>query len=790
MRPAQNSLNAKQSGEFKALVKLLDAKDYKKGLRNTEKLLEQVPDNWEVVSLKAIFMYYNDEQQKGLELAKQAVFKNLGSDFCWHIYGLIYKAQKNYIEAVKCFLQAIKKGEENIQLERDTANLQIHTRDFEGNAQLRHKILTKKSNMIVNWIAFIFAQHLIGNYEIAFKAISSAEQLIQKDQQNPIKKVEMNEFKLYQIQLAIDAKDYQKAKQNISAFKNEITDMVAYYELQYDLYIKLGSIQEAVEAAKHLLVLQPQNWKYYQLLKKADPQFDLSIYENTLVQGQLLAEQSGDKFKTNFLKFIDPFFQKSLPSLFREIKHLYKQKEKLDVIKEAYESYLNAGPIQKLWALMLLSQHYYQVKQYAKSLELVEEAIAHTPTLHELYLIKAKALHKQEKFKEAYEAADRARQLDLADRYLNNKTIKYALRANMVYLSQELLRMFLRDGSNPYELQMIWFELGVGRTLLRLNYLGPALAQFYLIFKHYQEMYDDQLDFYQFSIRKYTLRSLLQMFDAMDTRYSAKYFIETAGLMIEGLNRLKLKQQDQGKVEQKKLTPKEKKQLQKQQQKQEEEKHLREQFSIEGHIYSIELQKKFDLSGEYLLSQLKTEQDIIKLQNQFAQVLIHTNYSNKEVNFQAFKQLVSFYIQQNRPLLSVKLLNKLRNNQTESNRIVNHKYQLMLIQYLNSYKGPQLQYVQEYQQDLNKFDAEFWKSVEIKTDLDKTIKSHCEHILQNKPFNVQQLESNDLEFLQEYPTAKTTNPFYTYDPNLEWQNNQISQFQSTQQMQQVSQQQQ
>ena len=31
------------------------------------------------------------------------------------------------------------------------------------------------------------------------------------------------------------------------------------------------------------------------------------------------------------------------------------------------------------------------------------------------------------------------------------------------------------------------------------------------------------------------------MFDAMDNRYSAKYFIETAGLMIDGLNRLKLK---------------------------------------------------------------------------------------------------------------------------------------------------------------------------------------------------------------------------------------------------------
>ena len=72
--------------------KLLEAKDYKKGLKNSEKLLEQVPDNQEVVSLKAIFMYYNDEPEAGLALAYQAVLKNLTSDFCWHIYGLIYKA--------------------------------------------------------------------------------------------------------------------------------------------------------------------------------------------------------------------------------------------------------------------------------------------------------------------------------------------------------------------------------------------------------------------------------------------------------------------------------------------------------------------------------------------------------------------------------------------------------------------------------------------------------------------------------------------------------------------------
>lgn len=34
-------------------------------------------------------MYYTEERDAGLSLAYQAVLKNLASDFCWHIYGLI-----------------------------------------------------------------------------------------------------------------------------------------------------------------------------------------------------------------------------------------------------------------------------------------------------------------------------------------------------------------------------------------------------------------------------------------------------------------------------------------------------------------------------------------------------------------------------------------------------------------------------------------------------------------------------------------------------------------------------
>lgn len=61
----------------------------------------------------------------------------------------------------------------------------------------------------------------------------------------------------------------------------------------------------------------------------------------------------------------------------------------------------------------------------------------------------------------------------------------------MVFVAYDYLRMFLRDGSNPFELQMIWFELAVAKVFLRLRNWGPALQLFNLIFKQYSDMNED-----------------------------------------------------------------------------------------------------------------------------------------------------------------------------------------------------------------------------------------------------------------------------------------------------------
>jgi peptide alpha-N-acetyltransferase len=145
--------------------------------------------------------------------------------------------------------------------------------------------------------------------------------------------------------------------------------------------------------------------------------------------------------------------------------------------------------------MMLLAQHHNHLRAYEVALSWVDKAIVHTPTLHEIYLVKAKILKGLKDFVAAAGIADYVRKLDLADRYLNNKAIKYALRANLIYQAQDLIRLFLRDSadSSPHEIQTIWYELAMGRSYLRLKYYGPAMRMFKFIEKHFTEMYEDQV---------------------------------------------------------------------------------------------------------------------------------------------------------------------------------------------------------------------------------------------------------------------------------------------------------
>ena len=58
----------------------------------------------------------------------------------------------------------------------------------------------------------------------------------------------------------------------------------------------------------------------------------------------------------------------------------------------------------------------------------MDKAIEHTPTLIELYVVKARILKHAGDIFEAVKCLDEAQSLDTADRYINSKCAKYMLR--------------------------------------------------------------------------------------------------------------------------------------------------------------------------------------------------------------------------------------------------------------------------------------------------------------------------------------------------------------------------
>jgi hypothetical protein len=68
---------------------------------------------------------------------------------------------------------------------------------------------------------------------------------------------------------------------------------------------------------------------------------------------------------------------------------------------------------------VLVSQHFDNVGQYSRALQLIADAVAHTPTLVELHMFKARVEKHMGRIAAAADTLDFARQMDLGDRYVN-----------------------------------------------------------------------------------------------------------------------------------------------------------------------------------------------------------------------------------------------------------------------------------------------------------------------------------------------------------------------------------
>nr|KAF6481182.1 N-alpha-acetyltransferase 15, NatA auxiliary subunit [Molossus molossus] len=194
-------------------------------------------------------------------------------------------------------------------------------------------------------------------------------------------------------------------------------------------------------------------------------------------------------------------------------------------------------PTTLLWVQYYLAQHYDKIGQPSIALEYINTAIESTPTLIELFLVKAKIYKHAGNIKEAARWMDEAQALDTADRFINSKCAKYMLKANLIKEAEEMCSKFTREGTsaveNLNEMQCMWFQTECAQAYKTMNKFGEALKKCHEIERHFIEITDDQFDFHTYCMRKITLRSYVDLLKLEDVLRQHPFYFKAARIAIE-----------------------------------------------------------------------------------------------------------------------------------------------------------------------------------------------------------------------------------------------------------------
>jgi tetratricopeptide (TPR) repeat protein len=710
--PSSQPLPNTEANLFKKILKSYEQKQYKKSLQYVKEILKKVPDHGETLSMKGLILNYCNKKSEAYECAQKGLRNDVKSHVCWHVYGLLQRSDRKYDEAIKCYRNALRCDPENLQILRDLSLLQIQIRDLEGYRDTRYTLLQLRPGQRVSWIGYAMSYHLLKDYDIAISILEE----FGKTQQTKSIDYEQSELLLYQNMVYREAGLYDQCLSHLDENKRYILDKLCVEETKGEIYIKTSKKDLAAKTYEDLIERNPDNILYYKKLIECSNltdnveeqvyfyrQYAEQYSRSDVPRKQPLFFLSGDQFRVAVDKYVRRALTKGVPPLFKELKVLYKDTEKLQIIEDLMLSYVknltelsqySEGDLEKeepttlLWVYYYLAQHFDHLRNTERALEFINKAIDYTPTLVESYMIKGKIYKHAGNYYEAVKWMDEAQSLDTADRFVNYKCSKYMLRANMIKEAEEVAGKFTRESTSPFEylkeMQCMWFETECANSYHRLGQYGESLKKCHQVEKHFTEFIEDQFDFHSYCMRKMTLCSYVDMLRLEDRIKSHPFFFKAAQTAIEVYLRLydhPLKDSSQtiedtenfSASELKKLRNKQKKQQLKAAQEKEEKR------KVEQKKKELSKAKKNDdgdgevaVEEELLPEKLERPENPLEELNKFLKPLEEFGLEQVETHILAFE----VYSRKNKFLQMLKFLKKLQNFDTKTSDKAKFHYYL------------------------------------------------------------------------------------------------------------------
>lgn len=496
---------------------------------------------------------------------------------------------------MRCYMMAQRHDSENFNVVRDLSYLQLYLRQYNGFLESARKGMEMRSNMMVNWATYAFANYLNGDYDFAFRLLESA----QKIGATSIKATEKHEILLFQTLMLIKQSKYEEALTFLLDNETHMHfDKTLFNERVVEIALKLNKKETAIEYVNRAFKMNSENAEYYvsylnaihdlripsfeELLKfsVSNPEKSADLLKtiqedikprirSRIVNRLELALSTGDKFKQVFTLYFQQNVKQNLPSFFINVKFIYQfQSSKIPTIENIISAHLasikSKGKLDEsltngeemdivphlIWVYYYAAQHYDYVRDLENALHYINLAIDSTPSVVEFYMVKSKILKHGGMLEDSAKSYEKAKKLDLGDRYLNAKYAKIFSRIGDIQKSLEIMKEFVRDpltDENAEHFQCMWYETECGHAYLKNKSILRAHRLFKYVLGHFSTLIEDQFDFYNYCLRRFMINDFANTMEYMDRILDYRYVykaLESYEFILQYLKNNNTKEQE------------------------------------------------------------------------------------------------------------------------------------------------------------------------------------------------------------------------------------------------------
>ena len=555
--------------EFQMALKEFDAKRYEKVEKLCDRMISKNPKDDQALALKGLNYYFLQKPELGEKILKQALKANFKSPVAWHFYAIFHKEKGNYSQAMKSYNKALNFAPTNFNIIRDLSYMQLYLRQLDSFVQTCKLGVENKPGMLINWVTLAFSYSLVKDYKSALAALNSVEKLGKET----LKKNDIHELKLFNAMIQSKDKKYEEAMNYLIHFKSELIDKPMVYDMIVQNAIKAKKYNIGLDYCTKALNLNPDNINlilYYFIMKINQNDFQpktyndlLNIQENykylkdmtevlselkinypksKIIKNLELSFSQNEEFEKKFENYFINQLEITIPSIFINIQFIYKlQPHKIKIIQKILDKY-NANikssskindnldlPIHVAWVYFYEAQHYLFLSELEEAINYINVAIDITPSVIEFYMVAAKIFKHSYMIDNYILAYDKARMLDVGDRYLNAKTAKIYLRSGDIEKNSELMKEFVSDPLTEENIKFtetLWYlnECG-GAFLIKKNIIRSHYC-FKNVINVFLAIIKDQVDFYNFCLRRNMLKDLYHTIVFLNGIAKNKYVIQ------------------------------------------------------------------------------------------------------------------------------------------------------------------------------------------------------------------------------------------------------------------------